>query len=74
MVDAYRILLFDIDGTLVSTGGAGAVAWKQAFQELHGIPADINEFTDAGMTDPTSVRRPSSPCSTASQPPTSWPS
>jgi phosphoglycolate phosphatase-like HAD superfamily hydrolase len=28
------------------------VAWKQAFQELHGIPADINEFTDAGMTDP----------------------
>jgi phosphoglycolate phosphatase-like HAD superfamily hydrolase len=48
----YRILLFDIDGTLVSTGGAGAVAWKQAFQELHGIPADIGEFTDAGMTDP----------------------
>ncbi len=28
------------------------MAWKQAFQELHGIPADINEFTDAGMTDP----------------------
>jgi phosphoglycolate phosphatase len=47
-----RILLFDIDGTLVSTAGAGAVAWKQAFQELHGIPADIGEFTDAGMTDP----------------------
>jgi phosphoglycolate phosphatase len=47
-----RILLFDIDGTLVATGGAGAVAWKQAFQELHGIPADIGEFTDAGMTDP----------------------
>ena len=52
MADAYRILLFDIDGTLVSTGGAGAVAWKQAFEELHGIPADIGEFTDAGMTDP----------------------
>jgi len=48
----HRILLFDIDGTLVSTGGAGAVAWKQAFEELHGIPADIAEFTDAGMTDP----------------------
>jgi phosphoglycolate phosphatase len=52
MPDAYRILLFDIDGTLVSTGGAGAVAWKQAFLELHGIPADIGQFTDAGMTDP----------------------
>src|SRR5918998_6107717 len=50
--DLYRILLFDIDGTLVSTGGAGAVAWKQAFEELHGIPADIGQFTDAGMTDP----------------------
>jgi phosphoglycolate phosphatase len=52
MSDAYRILLFDIDGTLVSTGGAGAVAWKQAFLELYDIPADIGQFTDAGMTDP----------------------
>jgi phosphoglycolate phosphatase len=52
MSDAYRILLFDIDGTLVSTGGAGAVAWKQAFLELYEIPADIGQFTDAGMTDP----------------------
>src|SRR5687767_963224 len=50
--DSARIVLFDIDGTLVSTGGAGAVAWKQAFDELYGIPADIGEFTDAGMTDP----------------------
>src|SRR5918998_4967162 len=50
--DPYRILLFDIDGTLVSTGGAGAAAWKTAFQELYGIPADIGRFTDAGMTDP----------------------
>ncbi len=52
MSEPYRILLFDIDGTLVSTGGAGAVAWKRAFEELHGIPADIGQFTDAGMTDP----------------------
>jgi phosphoglycolate phosphatase len=52
MADTHRILLFDIDGTLVSTGGAGAVAWRSAFEELHGIPADIGKFTDAGMTDP----------------------
>jgi phosphoglycolate phosphatase-like HAD superfamily hydrolase len=52
MADTYRILLFDIDGTLVSTGGAGTVAWRQAFDELHGIPADIGKYTDAGMTDP----------------------
>ena len=52
MDGTYRILLFDIDGTLVSTGGAGAVAWRRAFEDLHGIPADIGKFTDAGMTDP----------------------
>jgi phosphoglycolate phosphatase-like HAD superfamily hydrolase len=52
MSEPYRIMLFDIDGTLVTTGGAGAVAWRQAFEELHGIPADIGQFTDAGMTDP----------------------
>ena len=44
-------ILFDIDGTLITTGGAGAVAWRRAFQELYGIPADIGQFTDAGMTD-----------------------
>src|ERR671938_1769806 len=49
-------VLFDVDGTLISTGGAGARSWRHAFQELHGIPADIGEFTDAGMTDPTVAR------------------
>jgi phosphoglycolate phosphatase len=44
--------LFDIDGTLIITGGAGAAAWRLAFDELYGIPADIGEFTDTGMTDP----------------------
>jgi len=49
-------VLFDIDGTLISTGGAGARSWRYAFEELHGIPADIGEFTDAGMTDPVVAR------------------
>jgi phosphoglycolate phosphatase len=48
-----RAVLFDIDGTLISTGGAGARSWRHAFDVLYGIPADIGEFTDAGMTDPT---------------------
>src|SRR5215218_627043 len=52
MATSNRILLFDIDGTLVTTGGAGAVAWRRAFEDLHGIPADIGQFTDAGMPDP----------------------
>ena len=45
-------VLFDIDGTLLVTGGAGAVAWQRAFRELHGIDANIGEHTHAGMTDP----------------------
>ena len=47
-----RAALFDIDGTLISSGGAGGVAWREAFQELYGVPADIGKFSDAGMTDP----------------------
>jgi len=45
-------ILFDIDGTLIESGGAGGTAWREAFEELYGVPADIGEFTDAGMTDP----------------------
>jgi phosphoglycolate phosphatase len=45
-------VLFDIDGTLLVTGGAGAVAWQRAFLEMHGIEANIDEHTHAGMTDP----------------------
>lgn len=50
-------VLFDIDGTLIETGGAGAASWKMAFSELYGIPADIGQFTDAGMTDPDVGRK-----------------
>jgi phosphoglycolate phosphatase len=50
-------ILFDIDGTLLVTGGAGAASWRLAFEELYGIPADIGKFTDAGMTDPDVGRK-----------------
>lgn len=52
-----RAILFDIDGTLIITGGAGAASWRLAFNELYGIPADIGQFTDAGMTDPEVGRK-----------------
>lgn len=45
-------VLFDIDGTLISSGGAGGESWRRAFDELYGIPADIGKHTDTGMTDP----------------------
>ncbi len=47
-----RAVLFDIDGTLLVTGGAGGAAWQRAFEELHGVEANVAEHTDAGMTDP----------------------
>jgi phosphoglycolate phosphatase-like HAD superfamily hydrolase len=45
-------VLWDIDGTLLVTGGAGAVAWQRAFKEQWGVEANIEEHTRAGMTDP----------------------
>jgi phosphoglycolate phosphatase len=50
--DGVLAILFDIDSTLITTGGASAVAWRRAFADLYGIPADIHESTHAGMTDP----------------------
>lgn len=45
-------ILFDVDGTLITSGGAGGKSWHWAFNELYGLPADIGQFSDAGMTDP----------------------
>ncbi|TWF90593.1 HAD family hydrolase [Streptomyces brevispora] len=45
-------VLFDIDETLVHTGGAGTRSWAWAFDQLHGVPADIGKHTSAGETDP----------------------
>lgn len=50
--DAIRAVLFDIDGTILVTGGAGGGAWQRAFAELYGVEANVAERTDAGMTDP----------------------
>jgi len=47
-----KAILFDIDGTLLHTGGAGAEAWQRAFLELYEVEANIEEHTHAGMTDP----------------------
>ena len=57
LTQAPVAVLFDVDGCLISTGGAGTKAWRHAFQRLHGIPADIGQFTEAGMTDPEVARQ-----------------
>src|SRR6266496_6216806 len=46
-----RLLLFDIDGTLIHSGGAGVQALKSAFKERFGIADDLHGIEIAGMTD-----------------------
>jgi phosphoglycolate phosphatase len=49
------VVLFDVDETLVHTGGSGARSWRAAFEKLYSIPADIGEHSSAGETDPQVV-------------------
>ena len=42
-------IVFDIDGALLTTGGAGAMTRGRASQEQYGVPANINDRTEAGM-------------------------
>jgi phosphoglycolate phosphatase len=46
-----RLLLFDIDGTLIHSGGAGIHALISAFSERFGITDDLRGIEIAGMTD-----------------------
>lgn len=46
-----KLVLFDIDGTLISTGGAGSRALNKAFFEVLGIENAFKNFEMAGKTD-----------------------
>jgi len=47
-----RAVLFDIDGTLISSGGASDRAWKRAFEELQAVEVDVPAVTGKGVPDP----------------------
>jgi phosphoglycolate phosphatase-like HAD superfamily hydrolase len=47
-----RLVLFDIDGTLLGAGGAGARAFRDALVEVFGTPGPIDGHSFAGKTDP----------------------
>jgi len=51
-----RVVLFDVDGTLIDTGGAGGRSWSYAFREAFGVDGDIRRFSEVGMTDPVVAR------------------
>ena len=50
------ILLFDLDGTLLLTGGAGRRAMEAAFEEVCGASHVLSGFSFGGMTDQLIVR------------------
>lgn len=51
-----RLVLFDIDGTLVSTHGAGSRAVRAALLEVYGETGPIDSYDFHGRTDPQIVR------------------
>jgi phosphoglycolate phosphatase-like HAD superfamily hydrolase len=51
MKSAPRLLIFDIDGTLIRTGGAGRAAMNQAFLEVFGISDATGAIDLGGRTD-----------------------
>ncbi len=46
-----RLVLFDIDGTLISTGGAGMTAFERTFALEFGVRNAAREINFAGRTD-----------------------
>src|SRR3954466_7646683 len=50
--DTSQAVLFDIDGTLITTGGASDRAWKRAFKELQDVDVDVPAVTGKGVPDP----------------------
>ncbi len=51
-----RVYLFDIDGTLVSSGGAGKAAMEAALAATFGVPAASNGVPYSGRTDRSITR------------------
>jgi phosphoglycolate phosphatase-like HAD superfamily hydrolase len=51
-----RLVLFDIDGTLIRTGGAGVRAFAQTAEWLFGRPGGTAKLDFAGRTDTAIIR------------------
>jgi phosphoglycolate phosphatase len=48
----FEVVLFDIDGTLLSTGGASDRAWAHAVRDFYGVDFDVAANTGRGVPDP----------------------
>lgn len=56
MTKTKRLLLFDIDSTLVATLGAGVQALQQIIERRYGVRDDLSDIEIAGRTDTTIAR------------------
>ncbi|WP_428077296.1 HAD family hydrolase [Candidatus Avelusimicrobium alvi] len=46
-----KLVLFDLDGTLVNAGGAGRTALRKAMEELYGVKPEFEHGLISGRTD-----------------------
>ena len=52
----YRVVLFDIDGTLIRTGGAGGRAFERTAATVFDRPGGTDHLSFSGRTDSSLVR------------------
>jgi len=52
----YKLVLFDIDGTLIFSGYAGSNALKRTFEKFYGLKEPLKGIRPDGMTDPEIIR------------------
>jgi phosphoglycolate phosphatase len=51
-IKTKRLVLFDIDETMISSGGAGRRAITRALSHRHGLPPELCTINMSGKTDP----------------------
>jgi phosphoglycolate phosphatase-like HAD superfamily hydrolase len=51
-----RLILLDLDGTILSTGGVAAGAFREALEEVFGTSGPREGYSFAGKTDPQIAR------------------
>jgi phosphoglycolate phosphatase-like HAD superfamily hydrolase len=51
-----RLVLFDIDGTLITDGGAAREAFAEALTAVYGFDGDVGRYDFSGRTDPQIAR------------------
>lgn len=54
---AVKICLFDIDGTILRTGGVGSSSFNQAFFELFGVQDAFSQVNAQGRLDPDLIHQ-----------------